>query len=272
MHRTTTIETALTFLRQDLLRNIVPLKMLAAHPEAIDIHYTNDSGEAGVLLLFPTNAFAYDRQSYPEDNLIALITVTKPTLVQSLLPALPRDQRIIFKLADEAVQATLIQQLPLARVTAFHSYTAAPAHQYTPHANIVESTTPDERLYPFFAAQGHERQDVAEYFAKEGHAFTRYEHGEPVAACFTYQNFESVHEIGGVVTVPTERRKGYAKQVVETAVASLQRRGCIPRYQVHEINGPSIQLAEAIGLQRFVVIEHWRYSPPTDATEMMHQP
>lgn len=265
-------ERTLAFLRQDLLRNIVPLKMLAAHPDAIDIHYTNYGNETAVLLLFPTTAFAYDRQSYPEDELIALITVTKPALLQLLLPALPRDQRIIFKLADTTVQTALRQQLPLTRVTAFHSYTAPATHLYAPHPHVVESTTPDERLYPFFAAQGHERQDVEEYFAKEGHAFTRYENGHPVAACFTYQNFETVHEIGGVVTVPTERRKGYAKQVVESAVASLQRRGCIPRYQVHEINRPSIQLAEAIGLQRFVVIEHWRYSPPTDATEMTRQP
>ncbi len=284
-----TIQTALTFLRQDLLRNIVPLKMLAAHPEAIDIHFVhgnihndinndiNNDIAKGVLLLFPTSTFVYDRQSYPNDDLIALITVSDLALIPSLLSALPRDRSVIFKVADEGVQAALRKQLPLERVTAFHSYTAPtsqlyPHSPYTPHPNVVESTTPDERLYPFFAAQGHERQDVEEYFAKEGHAFTRYENDRPVAACFTYQNFESVHEIGGVVTMPTERRKGYAKQVVETAVASLQRRGCIPRYQVHEINVPSIRLAEAIGLQRFVVIEHWRYLPPVSTTEMTRQP
>jgi predicted GNAT family acetyltransferase len=235
--------------------------MLAAHPEAIEIYYTQENNAAGLLLLFPTSTFAYDRQSYPDDAWIALLTVAQPALIQLLLPHLPRDQRIIFKLADETVQTALLHQLPLERVTAFRSYTAPATHPYTPHPTVVERTTPDERLYPFFAAQGHERQDVDAYFAKEGHAFTRYENNVPVAACFTYQNFETVHEIGGVLTIPTARRKGYAKQVVETAVASLQRRGCTPRYQVHEVNRPSIRLAEQIGLQLFVTIEHWRYTP-----------
>jgi hypothetical protein len=54
---------------------------------------------------------------------------------------------------------------------------------------------------------------------------------------------------------------GYAKQVVESAVASLQQRGYIPRYQVHEANLPSIALAQAIGLERFAIVDHWRYQP-----------
>jgi len=260
-------EEALTFLRQDPLRNIVPLKMLAAYPAEIDLHYANSDDQSGVMLLFPTSTFTYDRQSYPDDALIALINVSAPTVIEAFLPILPRDRRIIFKLADEAVQIALSQQLPLTRVTAFQSYTTAADRSYCPHPDVVERTTPDERLYPFFAAQGHDRQDVAAYFAKEGHAFTRYGHQRPVATCFTYQNFETVHEIGGVVTVPTERRKGYAKQVVETALASLQQRGYTPRYQVHEENQPSIRLAEEIGLTCFVTIDHWRYAPVAGATE-----
>ena len=45
--------------------------------------------------------------------------------------------------------------------------------------------------------------------------------------------------------------------LVECALHTLALRQYIPRYQVHEHNQTSIQLAEAIGLRRFVTIEHW---------------
>ena len=78
-----------------------------------------------------------------------------------------------------------------------------------------------------------------------------------VATCFAYPNFSSVYEIGGVYTIPSERRKGYARLLVETALHRLALRQCIPRYQAHEDNYGSIKLAEALGLQHFVTMEHW---------------
>ena len=49
---------------------------------------------------------------------------------------------------------------------------------------------------------------------------------------------------------------------VETALHALVRRGDVPRYQVHELNQPSIRLAEALGLERFATIEHWLAETP----------
>ncbi|HEU5100344.1 MAG TPA: hypothetical protein VFU22_15055 [Roseiflexaceae bacterium] len=39
-------------------------------------------------------------------------------------------------------------------------------------------------------------------------------------------------------------------------------RGGRPRYQVYEQNRPSIRLAEAIGLEPFVTVEHWLSESP----------
>jgi GNAT superfamily N-acetyltransferase len=267
MHTITTEQqAAITFLKQAPLRNIVPLKMLAAYPAVIETHYTETDTDAAALLLFPTSAFAYDRATYPDLDLVVLLSATTPLVAASLLPYIPRGKNLIFKLVDSAVRDRLAEHFALQRVTAFLSYSATEIDRFTPQADVVVADQVDERLYPYFAEQGHDQEELARYFGNgQGRSFTLYREEEPVAACFTYQNFENVHEIGGVFTLPSERRKGYAQKVVETAVHSLLTRGCLPRYQVHEINQPSIALAERIGLTRFVAVEHWCHTPTSEA-------
>ena len=253
---------AIAFLRRDSLRNIVPLKMLTAYPAVIETHYHAAGDEAAALLLFPTNAFAYDRATYADLDLVVILAATTPAAADALLPQIPTDKKLIFKLMDEAVHQVLAASLPLQRVTAFLSYTATDRQRFGARPAVTVADQVDERLYPLFAGQGHEATELHRYFAGgQARTYTLYQAYEPVAACFSYQNFDTIHEIGGVFTLPAQRRKGYAQQVVETAVHSLLNRGCLPRYQVHESNAPSIALAEQIGLQRFVTVEHWRYVP-----------
>ncbi|MEZ4706979.1 MAG: GNAT family N-acetyltransferase [Caldilineaceae bacterium] len=252
---------AIAFLKQDTLRNIVPLKMLTAHPADIQTHYAEGAHGAAALLLFPTSTFAYDRTTYADLDLVVILSATALDAARQLLKYIPRDRKLIFKLMGPAVQKVLAEQWPMQRVTAFVSYTAGAMDHFAPDADVVTATAVDERLLPHFAAQGHDRAEIAHYFADgQARSFTLYQHSEPVAACFTYQNFELIHEIGGVFTLPTERRKGYARRVVQSAVHALLQRGCRPRYQVHEANRPSIALAEQIGLKLFVTVEHWRYA------------
>lgn len=263
MHKITTEQQkAIAFLKCDPLRNIVPLKMLTAYPTAIETHYYEAGSAAAALLLFPTSAFAYDRATYPDLDLVVLLAATTLDAAATLLPLIPSQQNLIFKLMDAGVYNLLAEHFALQRVTAFLSYTATQSDAFMPNADVAVADQVDERLVPYFAEQGHDQAELSRYFAGgQARAFTLYQAGEPVAACFTYQNFESVHEIGGVFTLPTQRRKGYAQKVVETAVHSLLTRGCLPRYQVHEINRPSIALAEQMGLTRFVTVEHWRHTP-----------
>lgn len=255
-------QATITFLRQNVLRNIVPLKMLTAYPAVIETHYYEAGDEAAALLLFPTSAFAYDRATYGELDLVVLLSVSTPSAAAALLPAIPPQKKLIFKLVDSEVYALLAEHFALQRVTAFLSYTSTPVAHFAAHPAVVVADQVEERLFPLFAAQGHDPAELHRSFAGgQARTFTLYQANEPVAACFTYQNFEHVHEIGGVFTVPSERRKGHAQKVVATAVHSLLVRGCLPRYQVHEINCASIALAEQIGLTRFVTVEHWRYEP-----------
>ena len=262
MTHMTTQQAVITFLKQDALRNIVPLKMLTAHPDAIETHYHEADAEAAALLLFPTSAFAYDRATYGDLDLVVILAATTPAAATPLLPQIPQHKKLIFKLMDNGIRDLLAKSFTLQRVTAFLSFTATTPDQFCPHPAVAVANQVDTRLYSLFAQQGYSVDEVARFFADgQARTFARYEAGEAVAACFTYQNFARIHEIGGVYTLPTHRRQGYAQQAVVTAVHSLLSRGYWPRYQVHEINRPSIALAEQIGLTPFVTVTHWRYEP-----------
>jgi ribosomal protein S18 acetylase RimI-like enzyme len=69
-----------------------------------------------------------------------------------------------------------------------------------------------------------------------------------------------VWEIGGVHTIPSARRRGLARRVVQTALATLLATGRTPRYQVEATNTASIQLAEALDLAVCLRFEHYTSS------------
>lgn len=81
--------------------------------------------------------------------------------------------------------------------------------------------------------------------------------GMVVACCFVQAIGGQIWEIGGLFTQPSYRRRGLASALVETALHVLAQRDVLARYQVHEQNLASRQLAEAIGLRQFVIVEHW---------------
>ena len=256
---------AIHFLRCNPLRNIVLLKMLTAHPHAVQSYYHQVGDDAGVLLLLPTHAFAYDRQTYPTAQQVVILTAAAPSVVTALLPAIPTGCTLVFKLMDDDTRRVIAEHFVLERVRAFISYTGNNASLFRLWHEVVIAKTVDERCYPLFTTQGLAPDEVVHYFADgKAHSFTLYEHndpaGEPIAACLTYQNFEQVYEIGGVFTIERERLKGHARKIVETALHTLLQTSCIPRYNVHEANRPSIHLAESLGLQPFVVVEHWLHN------------
>jgi ribosomal protein S18 acetylase RimI-like enzyme len=56
-------------------------------------------------------------------------------------------------------------------------------------------------------------------------------------------------------TIPEAQRRGYAQEVVQTALHAVQMRGFWPRYVVEKNNVPSIRLAE--GLRPCLHFEHY---------------
>jgi predicted GNAT family acetyltransferase len=251
---------AIAFLRRDVFRNVVMLKTLTLYPDNVQTFYCEQGQEKGVLLLLETTASSFDHRSYPQTKYVVLAALTQPNMLDALIPHIPTNTNLVFKLTNSALGAILQKTFPFIRTSAYISYTNTRHRTFTPHHDVIVSTNPTEDSYNLFEIQGHPRAEVESHFANgEALCFSLSQETESIAACFTFQNFEQIHEIGGVYTIPAERLKGHARKLVTTALYELMQRDRIPRYAVHESNNASIQLAESLGLESLVTMEHWLY-------------
>jgi GNAT superfamily N-acetyltransferase len=247
-----------TFLRRDLLRNILPLKTLHGYGQQTICHYAEEDGAAGALLLSPTPILPFDYGLYPNTDYVVLLVADGPSVAAALLDQLPAGERLVFKLHGELEQALVAQRFAVRRTTAYSSYTLASGTQLPRWNDVIVSDRLDGRCLALYEQQGHDRAEVAHLFAA-GEAFscTCYRDDLPVASCLAFRNFEQIWEVGGLFTLPSVRRKGFGRRLVETALHELAMRGLTPRYVIHEDNQPSCQLAQAVGLQRFVTTTHF---------------
>lgn len=265
----------IAYLRRDLLRNIVPLKMLQAFPEAISCRYVEAGGEAGALLHFSPQLFPYDAQTYPDAQRIVLLATDGPAAAEALLDLLPAGERLLLKLNSPHDRAAVEGRWEARRVRGFQSYTSPPGRPWPPAPEVRVSERLDPACLALLLEQGQDRAEVEGHFAagtallcarelpsRQAGAGERQEAEpaggvEPVALCIAYRNYGPVWEIGGVYTMPAARRGGQARLAVAAALHALAERGLTPRYQVHEANAASIGLAESLGLVRFLTIEHF---------------
>jgi len=261
---------ALSALAREPLRHIVLLKQLLAYPEHVKVHRVSGAAGTATLVTLETLVSAYDRQAYPEASVAAFIASDHPELTALLMPHLPRGVGIVFKLASEADLAPVQAHFPVVRRTAFVSFTSAGAIE--PDADVLVTTEPGSAAFRLFAEQGHDR-DWLEPLLNGGKAFACVleGHGGTLSACFAFENYGPVWEVGGVVTAPAHRRKGLGARVVRTALAELARRGLVPRYQVEEHNRPSIALARSVGLAPFVTITHYTCDGPSCPPYLVEQ-
>ena len=264
MAKTRVDDAALAYLKRDRFRHIMILKYWQAYAAHARMDMLADGSRIGVRLLVPTRQSPWDRRTYAGTQLVAFVRADDASLTQALIADLPHDQGIIFKLVDPLAVEAVRSKFRVARQTAFISFTAplkAPA--WPVHADVAIARQPPAGTLPLYAQQGYEAAEVTAFAAaNEGRFYWSADATcEPVGACFSFANFETIHEIGGLFTLPSARRTGIARRLVETALATLQHESQVPRYQVHEDNAPSIALATAVGLVPAVTAEHWLYQP-----------
>jgi GNAT superfamily N-acetyltransferase len=254
------IESAIEELARDPLRHIVLLKQLLAYPEHVKAYQASDATGTAILVALGAAASPYDRQTYPEAAVVAFISSDHPDLTTVLLPCLPRDAGIVFKLSRETDLPAIRAKFSVVRRTSFISFTSDGA--IGTDADVRVTTIPGEAAFHMFETQGHERAWVESMLAS-GRAFACAL--ESASVCLVYENWGTVWEVGGVVTAPAHRRKGLGARVVRTALAHLSERGLKPRYQVEEHNIASIALARSVGLVPFVTITHYVTVAPRPA-------
>lgn len=252
------INDVVNYLKNDPLKYIVHLKMLAAYPEHIVWHVETVAGVPGVVIRFPTSVSAFDVKTYPASKWIVLIAAPNAQVAERLLKSLPGQETLVFKLVDDLSKAAVRQAFPaVERMTAYVSYTAQGI--YSPDEAVLISEQLDDRLVPCYQTNGYTLQELAWFFDNGAITFSLYA-DEPLSTCFAFKNYGEIWEIGGVFTSPAHRRRGFGRRVVATAVSTLLERGKTPRYQVVETNRASLKLAESLGLEQFVITEHYLYS------------
>lgn len=213
------IEAAIAELARDPLRHIVLLKQLLAYPDHVKAFRVADTAETAILLALEASASAYDRQTYPEADIVAFISSDRPDLTASLLPCLPREVGIVFKLSHKADLRPVETKFSVTRRTAFVSFTSHGVVE--PDADVRVLTTPSDVALRMFETQGHERNWVGPMLASDrAFACVLERGGETASVCLVYENWGPVWEVGGVVTLPKYRRKGCGARVVRTALAN----------------------------------------------------
>jgi len=256
MNATESRRQAIDALARDPLRHVVLLKYLTAYPDHTTAHHVTGAAGAASLVALETAASGYDLKTYPETKIVAFIESDHPDLTAALLDHLPRDAGIVFKLSRPEDVAVVAARFAVARRRGFVSFTAADSS--APEPGIRVTTAPGDAAYRLFAMQDHAR-DWLEPLLAAGTAFACVleRDGRPFSACFAFRNYGPVWEIGGVVTDPDHRRNGHAARVVRAALAELERRGLLSRYQVEDTNAASIGLARSIGLRPFMTLAHY---------------
>jgi hypothetical protein len=258
MSKPASIPDILDLLARDPLRHISLLKHILAYPEHARVHHLRGAKGTATLVALDATAIAYDRETYPRASVVVFIASDDVDLTAELLQALPRGAGVVFKLCREEDLVPLAAQFNVQRRTAFVSFTSATPFARAP--GVAITSAPSDAAYAMFEAQGHDRSWL-EPLLRGGKAFACVlEPSEaPPSACFVFENFGAVWEVGGVVTAPSERRKGHSARVVGTALAEIARRGFVPRYNVEESNAASIGVARALGLAPFLTVTHYAH-------------
>jgi GNAT superfamily N-acetyltransferase len=249
------VQQAIDELARDPLPHVVLLKQLLAYSGHVEIHRASGPQGKAMMVALDTSVSAYDRQAYPLASIAVFIASDHPVLTAALLPHVPQGVGVVFKLSAEADLAVVAARFAVTRRTAFVSFTAA-GGKTDPGVRVTSA--PGDAAFALFETQGHERAWL-EPLLEEGRAFACViECDDDVqSACFAFENYGPVWEVGGVVTSPAYRRQGLGARLVGAALAELARRGLAPRYQVEEDNEASIRLARSVGLTPFLTIVHY---------------
>jgi len=246
-------------LERQPLRNIVLLKHIEAFREHVSVAQVCDGSDTATLVLLNATASPYDRETYPQAALAALISSDHPRLTRRLLGSVPARSNVVFKLASDGDRDVVGERFALSRATSFLSFTGDERAAVVADGQVTVSLSASDGLLRLFESQGHPRNWLMPLLVAERAFVCVLEcDGELRSACLAFENHRRIWEIGGVMTPMPYRGQGLAARVVRMALAELQRRKLVARYQVNEDNLPSIRLATSVGLRQFLQLTHFR--------------
>jgi predicted GNAT family acetyltransferase len=259
---------AQAFFRTDPLKYLVHLKYMHLYGDSMTCRVLERDRQRAVLLRYPTGRVVWDTTAYPMAELVLLPAAETPAMAEVLLHEMRQNGLLercqVIKFCEADTEALMVDRLKLEFARALRSYTSGDDVHYEPHPDVRIESQPSEAHIAAFVANGYSASEIDGYFKNGTTLFSIYDGRELLSSCMTYQNFDEVWEVAGVHTHASARRKGYARQVVQTALWHLLKVGRIPRYHVEMLNTASIQLAEGLGLRPCLQFTHYVYQPTAE--------
>ncbi len=244
-------------LEQDVLRNLVTLKMLGRYLDFMDFKVLRERDDWASLGLLEVRASAWDRKMYPSCKYVAFVNGNDPARMVQLLDCLPREN-IVVKTADDVVRGWLTQIGGVTKAMSIHSFTSEKRlAAEVPIKGIAPSGALTEAARKMFRANGYADDELEQYFRTGAKWFGIQCDGRLASACFVFENYKRVWEIAGVHTHPDYRRRRLALRAVDSALVYLAQCGLLSRYQAKCDNHPSLNLARSAGMIEFLRMDHY---------------
>ena len=250
---------AITYLSNDPFSNLMTLKMLTMYPEWCRCFFYGSSDGWALRTELPAEHSHWDRQVYPDFQTIVMIDGnTKAPMLQALQEA-PLDN-VVFKLHDPYTVAQMHARSSISHRVSFISYSSSPTAEPT----VSETDIPaeahadySEEAAPLFAQNLYTQAEVEEHISRGARWFGVRHETELAAVCIAFPIYSNIWEIGGVFTLPSYRRCGFARTVVVEALRFLRGKDLRPRYQFKQGNVESQALAQSVGLEHVLTVSHY---------------
>ena len=157
-------------LERQPLRNIVLLKHIEAFREHVSVAQVCDGPDTATLVLLNTTGSPYDRETYPQAALAALISSDHPRLTRRLLGSVPAERNVVFKLASDGDRDVVGERFPLSRATSFLSFTGDKRAAFVADEHVPVSTSASDSVLRLFESQGHPREGSLPRWRQAAHS------------------------------------------------------------------------------------------------------
>ncbi len=263
-----------TFLHQNELRHITPLKVLGLFGAQLRSLPLRVADEVAYLLWSRRDASQYDSAKYPTADVVfypALNVAPSAAILDVCARAILEEARgrtFVVKTIEPALVVALRTLAPTARFNyerALCTFTVAPdggtsaSGATTSAQNVRQTPAITDEARPLLDAHNvYSAGELETMFADgNGRCFVSFDGDVAVGVALSFPNSPSLYEIGSLYVAPVARRAGHASALVRAALADAAARGLSVRYVVGATNAPSIALAERSGLREVMRLEHW---------------
>lgn len=263
-----------TFLHQNELRHITPLKVLGLFGEQLRAVPLRVADEVAYLLWSQRDVSQYDNAKYPSADVVfypALDVAPSAAMLEVCARAILNEacgRTFVVKTIEPPLIAALRTLAPIARFTyerALCTFTVTPDASATAsramasERNIDVTSVISDAARPLLDAHNvYSAGELETMFADgSGRCFVSFDGDVAVGVALSFPNSSSLYEIGSLYVAPAARRAGHASALVRAALADVAARGLAVRYVVDATNAPSIALAERCGLREVMRLEHW---------------